>query len=106
MLKAGDTVSDAEVWLGNAPVVPLVVQSNVVVTLPRKARHGMKVTVSYDGPIPAPIAKGTPIAKLVVSAPDIQPIQIPLVAGADVGTLGFTGRITAALEHVIWGQTK
>jgi len=25
---------------------------------------------------------------------------------SDVGTLGFTGRITAALEHVIWGQTK
>ena len=106
LLKAGDTVSDAEVWLGNAPTVPLVVQSNVVVTLPRKARHGMKVTVSYDGPIAAPIAKGTPIAKLVVTAPDTQPIQIPLVAGADVGTLGFTGRITAALEHVIWGQTK
>ena len=106
LLKAGDTISDAEVWLGNAPTVPLVVPSNVVVTLPRKARHGMKVTVSYDGPIPAPIAKGTPIAKLVVTAPDIDPIQIPLVAGADVGTLGFTGRITAALEHVVWGQTK
>lgn len=106
LLKAGDTISDAEVWLGNAPTVPLVVPSNVVVTLPRKARRGMKVTVSYDGPIPAPIAKGAPIAKLVVTAPDIDPIQIPLVAGADVGTLGFTGRITAALEHVIWGQTK
>jgi len=106
LFKAGDTVSDAEVWLGNAPTVPLVVQSSVVVTLPRKSRHGMKVTVSYDGPIAAPIAKGAPIAKLVVTAPDAPPIQIPLVAGADVGTLGFTGRITAALEHVIWGPTK
>ncbi len=39
-------------------------------TLPREARAGMKVTVQYDSPIPAPITKGETVGKIVVTAPD------------------------------------
>ncbi|HLF59186.1 MAG TPA: D-alanyl-D-alanine carboxypeptidase family protein [Alphaproteobacteria bacterium] len=106
LFKAGDTVSDAEVWLGDAATVPLAIESDVKVTLPRKSRRAMKVTVNYDGPIAAPIVKGTKIAKLVIAAPDVDPIEIPLVAGADVGKLGFSGRVVAALRHVVWGSIQ
>jgi D-alanyl-D-alanine carboxypeptidase (penicillin-binding protein 5/6) len=106
LFKAGDRVSDAEVWLGDAAVVPLTVESDVRVTLPRKARRGMKVTVNYDGPISAPIVKGAKIAKLVIMVPDGAPVEIPLVAGSDVGKLGFTGRIMAALRHVAFGAAQ
>ncbi len=106
LFKKGDTVSDAEVWLGDRATVPLVADSDLKVTLPRTSRRGMKVTVKYDGPIPAPIAKGTKLAELVINAPDMPPMEIPLVAGADVGGLGFGGRIVAALRHVVWGAVK
>ena len=66
----------------------------------------MKVAVDYDGPIPAPIAKGTKLAKVVITAPDMPPIEIPVVAGADVGRLGFRGRIVTALKYVVWGPAK
>ena len=56
-------------------------------------------------PLPAPIAKGTELATLVVTAPGMQTVEIPLVAGADVGQLGFVGRIGAAINHVIWGAS-
>jgi len=106
LFKKGDTVSDAEVWLGDRATVPLVAESDLKVTLPRTSRRGMKVTVKYDGPIPAPIAKGTKLAELVINAPDMPPMEIPLVAGADVGRLGYGGRIVAALRHVVWGAVK
>lgn len=103
LFKPGDQVAEADVWLGEAATVPLVAGSKLEATLPRRARRDMKVTAVYDGPIAAPIKKGQPVGKLVVTAPDVAPMELPLVAGADVAQLGFMGRISAALKHILWG---
>ncbi len=106
LFKAGDRVDEAEVWLGDAPTVPLVASRDIVVTLARKARRAMTVKVVYDGPIAAPIAKGAEIAKLIVTAPDVEPVEVPLLAGAQIGQLGLFGRLMAALGHLVWGAAK
>lgn len=106
LLKAGEKISDAEVWLGAQPTVPLVAGADVIVTLPASERDAMKVTVSYDGPIPAPIAKGAAIARLSVEAPDVPTLAAPLEAGDAVERLGFFGRIGAALRYLVRGQGK
>ena len=106
LFKGGETVSEAEVWLGQSPKVSLVVEKDLVVTLPRKARTDMKVVVAIQAPVPAPINKGTAVAKLVVKVPGETPIEVPLVAGADVERLGFVGRIAAALKHILWGDSS
>ena len=103
LFKAGEVVEEAEVWFGEAARVPLVVASDVVVTLPRKARVEMTVTARYEGPIPAPIEAGAQIAKLVVSAPGIQPVEFPLVAGAGVERLGLFGRLSTTFNYLLWG---
>ncbi|MCH8038539.1 MAG: D-alanyl-D-alanine carboxypeptidase [Proteobacteria bacterium] len=54
LFKPGETVDEAPVWLGEAANVPLVMPEGVTVTLSRKARRDMRVTVVYDAPIPAP----------------------------------------------------
>jgi len=101
LFKSGETVETAEVWLGAEETVPLQAQSDIVMTIPRKARDGMKVTVVYDGPIPAPVHKGDRIATLAVSAPGIPTVEQPLVAGADVAEKGYVGRVFAALGNVL-----
>ena len=58
LFAAGDKVEEADVWLGSDPKVPLTVANDLAVTLPRKSRKDMKVTVDYDRPIPAPVKKG------------------------------------------------
>ena len=103
LFKAGEVVEEAEVWFGEAARVPLVVASDVVVTLPRKARVEMTVAARYEGPIPAPIEAGAQIAKLVVSAPGIQPMEFPLVAGAGVERLGLFGRLSTTFNYLLWG---
>lgn len=101
--KQGDTVEQADVWLGEQDTVPLTVERDLVMTLPRKARRKLKAKVVYNGPIPAPIAKGTPVARLVITGPGIEKREIPLVTGADVPRLGPFGRLGVAIKYMIWG---
>ncbi|MCH8809097.1 MAG: D-alanyl-D-alanine carboxypeptidase [Proteobacteria bacterium] len=103
LFKPGETVDQAPVWLGEAANVPLVMPEGATVTLSRKARRDMRVKVVYDAPIPAPLRAGQEVAKLVVAAPGEEPLEFPLMAGADVERLGIFGRITASLEYLVFG---
>jgi len=103
LFKPGEVVEQGELWLGEKATVPLVIPDGLTVTLSRRARPDMKVTVSYDTVIPAPVKKGQEVARLTVSAPDTDPIEVPLVAGEDVERLGVFGRLTAALKYLIFG---
>ena len=104
LFNAGDTVDAAPVWLGVDARVPLTVATNLVVTLPRKARIGMKVTVQYDSPIPAPIEKGETEGKIVVTAGDTAPIETPLVAAANVPRMNAIGRVATLAGYLVWGE--
>jgi D-alanyl-D-alanine carboxypeptidase (penicillin-binding protein 5/6) len=104
IVAAGDTVDEAPVWLGAAARVPLTVAKDMVVTLPRKARKEMKVTADYDAPVPAPVKKGETLGKLVVTAGDTAPVEVPLVAAADVGRMDALGRVATLAGYLVWGQ--
>ena len=93
-------------WLGEQPKVPLTVAKDLVVTVPRKSRKDMKVTVAYDQPIAAPIKKGQPLGKVVVTVPEMTPAETPLVAAADVERMGPLGRIATVAGHMIWGRPE
>jgi len=105
LFAAGEKVIDADVWLGNAITVPLLIERGVKITLPRKARREMKVAVRYNSPIPAPIRKGDRLATLVIEAPDFKTMEIPLISGAQVDRLGLFGRLGAALKYILWGAS-
>lgn len=104
LFAAGDAVTEAPVWLGEAAEVPLVVTEDVTVTIPKAAREEMKVTAVFDSPVPAPIREGQPLATLRIEVPDRAPIERPLLAGRDVEQRGFFGRITGAVAHMVWGR--
>ncbi len=105
LFSAGETVDAASVWLGKTATVPLVITRDVKITLARKARKKLKATIKFQGPIPAPISKGTTIATVTISAPGREPMKIPLVAGADVEQLGLIGRLGAAFNSIVWGAS-
>jgi D-alanyl-D-alanine carboxypeptidase (penicillin-binding protein 5/6) len=103
LFTAGEVVTDAEVWLGDTGSVNLVIPKDVMVTVPRAASQALEVKVVYQGPIPAPIAKGAEVAKVVITGKDLAPIEIPLQAAADVGRLGYVGRLKAAASYIVFG---
>ena len=106
LFSAGDKIDDAEVWLGNEPKVAMTGGKDLVVTLPRKSRKDMKVTVVYDKPVPAPVKKGDQIGKVVVAAPDVQPAEMPIYAAADVDRIGTAGRMAMVAAYLIWGNKR
>ena len=104
LFKAGDVVASASVWLGNVETVPLIIEQEVTLTLRRRALREMVVKVLHEDPIPAPIAKGTRIANLFVTMPQTKPLELPLVAGTNIGRLGMIGRFGAAMNYILWGD--
>lgn len=103
LFTAGDVVEHVPVWLGTSPTVPLVGGRNLIVTMPRNWRTTASIKVSYDTPIQAPVSKGTPLGKLVVSGQGVPNMDVPLLAGEDVPRLGLPGRAIAVLSHYVTG---
>ena len=66
----------------------------------------MAVRVVHQESIPAPLARGDEIAKLVVSAPGMEDISVPLFAGATIGERSFFGRISTALGYLVSGLAE
>jgi serine-type D-Ala-D-Ala carboxypeptidase (penicillin-binding protein 5/6) len=102
--KAGEPIDDAPVWLGAQAKVPVAAATEVTVTLPRSARRSMKVTAEYDHAVKAPIAKGQEVGKLMVTAADSDPVEVPLVATQAVDRLDAFSRVGAAAGYLLWGK--
>jgi D-alanyl-D-alanine carboxypeptidase (penicillin-binding protein 5/6) len=62
-----------------------------------------RIVARFDGPIAAPIAKGTPIGTAVVTMPDGRVIEYPLLAGADVPRAGVFARMSTLISHYFLG---
>ena len=104
LFKANEPVDRANVWLGDAANVNLVLDKPLGLVLSRAERRQMKVNVKWSDPIPAPIAAGDVVGTLEVSLPD-QTIRRELRAAQDVAVLGLFDRVGAALKYLIFGAS-
>jgi serine-type D-Ala-D-Ala carboxypeptidase (penicillin-binding protein 5/6) len=92
LFKKGKALGEAEVQMGASSSVSLVAPRDLVAVVPIGNTAQPKFSVSYDGPIKAPIRKGDEIAQLVVRFPGLAPQMVPLVAAEDVGEAGMVRR--------------
>ena len=100
--KQGQSVDQANVWLGTVPQVDLVLDAPLKILLSRKERQAMVISVQWLDPVPAPIRAGEQIGTLVVTLPN-EVTKLPLRAAQDVDTLGLFNRIGAAVKYLIFG---
>ena len=99
VLAQGQTIAEAEVWMGDSATVPLVAAQDLSVLAPAMAQGEMVARVEYDGPLTAPIAQGAEVARLIVEVPGLpEPFTLPLVAGAAVAEGGVLTRFGAAVS--------
>ena len=102
LFKSGQQVGTAQVQLGSESEVPLVAPRDLAVTVPAGLSGGaIKTKIRYQGPIAAPIAKGRHVADLVILTGDTGEQVVPLVAGEEVGSAGFFGRIWLGLKQLV-----
>lgn len=92
-------------WLVGEAVVQEGSKRSVRLALPRAAsfsrpigREGrLKARIVYDGPLKAPIRKGTAVAQLELRLDRVRPWTVPLVAAEDVAKAGPIDRIVNGL---------
>lgn len=101
LFDKGTKIQSAEVQLGDSSTVSLIAAKDLFATIPKASDGKISMKVTYNGPIKAPIAKGQPIATLVVTTADAGQQSVPLVAGEDVGEAGFFDRVWAGLKSLL-----
>ncbi len=101
VIRKGDEVARAEVWLGERDEIGLVPDRDVTLLLPALARDKLAGEVTYRGPLEAPIARGQEVAELTLSRKGLPDVRIPLVADRDVAPGGFLPRLRTALDVLI-----
>lgn len=92
----GTRIAEAEVWMGNAPTVGLMVAEDFRLLVPAEAMGQMPAQVVYTGPLAAGFEAGTPLAELVITLPEMGERRVPLVAESAVGKAGFVRRMMTA----------
>ncbi len=103
IFRAGDTVAEAPVWLGAQDKVALVVGRPVQITAPSGQTVSPRVVARFEGPLPAPLIKGTKVGVAAVTLPDGRVIEYPLEIGSDVARMGVVGRVATMIQHYLFG---
>ncbi len=103
LYKAGDKAGTAKVLMGKTETVTLVLKDDLNIGLHKSQRDSLSVQIKYQGPLPAPIAKGDHVADLIIRAGDKDVKTIPLLAGEDVERKSLFGRALASLVNKIRG---
>ena len=99
--KAGDVVTRATVWDGSSADVGLALSQDLTTLVPVLGNADVKFEIEYLNPIPAPINKGEHLGHLVVTVPELEGTQIPLIAAENVPRGGFFRRVLTAGQSLL-----
>ncbi len=97
LFPQGAGIGTARVQGGEARTVGLTAPHALALTLPRGKGARYSLAVRYKGPLRAPIAKGDPVATLVVRVPGEAEMKLPLVAAEAVPAAGMLARLRNGL---------
>lgn len=94
----GESLQQAQVWLGQQDRVDIGVQDKLSLSLPRGMKGELEVNMITDEFIEAPVTKGQVLGSLTLSMDGEVQAERPLVALNDVQEAGFFGRL--------WGNIR
>jgi len=104
LVETGETLGEAEVYMGQAPRVNLIAAGEISYGLHRRDADNITAELVYEGPLVAPVSAGDVVGSLEVSLPDGRQLSIPVQVSEDVDRLGLFGRAGIALANLIRGQ--
>ena len=93
LVRKGKPAATAQVQHGAVDQLPLGAAQDIRVATPRGDGARPELTVRYDGPLRAPIAKGEAVATLEIAVPGMERSTLPLYAARDVPEAGLFQRI-------------
>lgn len=101
LVAAGTKLASAQVQGGTVGSVDLIAPRDMFATMPAGASAPASLRVIYNGPLVAPIAKGTPVAELEVRLGGAAPVRLPLTAAQEVEKGGVMDRVKFGFARLI-----
>ena len=100
LVKKGQPIDHADVWLGVAPQVPLLAARDLLMTMPLGWRDHVKMQANFVSPLNAPVPEGARVGALAISFPgfNMLPQQVDLVTGGGVPEEGVIDRALTVLR--------
>jgi D-alanyl-D-alanine carboxypeptidase (penicillin-binding protein 5/6) len=89
------------VWDGSSADVGLALSQDLTTLVPVLGNANVKFDIEYLNPIPAPIKKGDHLGYLVVTIPELEGTQIPLIAAESVPRGGFFRRVLTVGQSLL-----
>ena len=102
VLKKGAEVVRIPVWQGEEKNVAAVPDENVTLTLKVGRQKDIKVVVTYDSPLKAPVAKGQIVGEAKIIVPDQEPRTVPLFAEKDVPRVKIFEQLKEIIKYMLF----
>jgi D-alanyl-D-alanine carboxypeptidase (penicillin-binding protein 5/6) len=105
LATSGQKAGDVAVAMGMQRSVGLVVEKDLKMTVPRSAGNSIKREAVYKSPVEAPIQKGQKLGVVRITVPNMEPMEVPLVAANDVPRLGFFPSLLEKARRMAFGDS-
>jgi len=102
--KANTPIEEINVWLGKKDTVKTYVKNDVYKTIPKARKKLLKVSLTYKGPVQAPIKKDDILGKLKLTYDGDLIDEYDLLAYEDVKKLNIFSRLIESINFLIWGN--
>jgi len=106
LFSTGVQIAQVRVFGGDSRYVPVVGKGEIHLLSPRGGGDKFVARVHYQGPIPAPVAKGDQIARLRVMRGDNIALEVPLYAAADIGEGSLVQRAIDSTTEMTGGWVR
>ena len=104
LIQEGQVIENVKTLYAKTDTLPLTVNRDIRITVPKGQKNDVKIEVEYSAPIEAPLNKGAEIGKIHITIPQIGDFTVPLVAAADLEQSGILGRTVDKLKLMIFGD--
>ena len=102
--KKNKTVYELDTWLGTTSKIKATTKEDYYLTINKKDISHLNISLEYNGPILAPVMKGTQIATINVFKKDKKIKSIPLFAAENLKKVNFFRSLITSLNYLIWGD--
>ena len=102
--KKNETIFELDTWLGTSNKIKATTKEDFYLTINKKDISHLTVSLDYEGPILAPVTKGTQIATMTVKNKDEIIKSLPLYAVEDLKKVNFFKSLITSLNYLIWGD--
>ncbi len=102
--KSGEDFDSVDIWLGKKDFVKVYTKEDIYKIIKKGKKKLLKVKMSYEGPVEAPISKDQVLAKLRIIYDDELIDEYDLLAKEQVNTVNIFSRLMKSLNYLIWGD--